>query len=125
VHRYDVELAHDAVTPVPDDIALDGIDEVLRVMLAGPWWSERVVTRHPVDAEVAVASGGRRWVCSAQARSVTVTEDDAAPVAASVAGDPMAVFLWLWGRVGDDEVVSDGDQRLVAEFRARLVECTG
>ena len=56
VHRYDAELAHDEVTPIPDDLALDGVDEVLRVMLAGPWWASRVVTEHPIEA------AGRRRV---------------------------------------------------------------
>ena len=62
VHRYDAELAHRDPTPVADDLAVDGIDEVLRVMLAGPWWAERVETEHPVDAVVAVESGGRLGV---------------------------------------------------------------
>ena len=63
IHRLDGELAHGDPTPIPDDIALDGIDEMLHVMLAGDWWAERVQTEHPVDALVAVEAGGRRWVC--------------------------------------------------------------
>ncbi len=129
VHRYDAELAHDAVTPIPDDLALDGIDEVLRAMLAGPWWASRVTTEHPVDAAVAVESGDHRWLCAVEAKSVTVTDDATSPAAATVAGDPAAVFLWLWGRVGDDQVSIEGEgeggRQVVAEFRARLVECTG
>ena len=35
VHRYDAELAHDDVTEVADDLALDGIDELLKVFLGG------------------------------------------------------------------------------------------
>lgn len=125
VHRYDAELALDEVTPIPDDLAVDGIDEVLRVMLGGPWWEQRVSTRHPVDARVAVESGGQRWRCAAQATSVTIDENSMSPAEGSVAGEPMAVFLWLWGRVGDDQVDLTGDRQVVAEFRARLVECTG
>jgi len=124
VHRYDAELAHDRVTPVPDDIALDGVDEVLRVMLAGPWWSDRVVTEHPIEALVAVACGGQRWVCDVRAGRITVS-DAAGTAAATISGEPMPLFLWLWGRVGDDQVRFDGDPALPAEFRARLAECTG
>lgn len=125
VHRYDAELALDDVTPIPGELALDGIDEVLRVMLAGPWWESRVTTEHPVDAMVAVESGQHRWVCSVEAKRVTIAADATSISDATVSGDPMAVFLWLWGRVGDDQVVLSGDEQVVAEFRARLVECTG
>jgi uncharacterized protein (TIGR03083 family) len=125
VHRYDAELAQGEVTAIPDDLALDGVDEVLRAMLGGPWWETRVTTNHPVDAVVAVQSAGHRWLCSAQANRVTITDDATSPAAATITGDPAAVFLWLWGRVGDDQVSLQGDPHVVAEFRARLVECTG
>jgi len=125
VHRYDAELAHGEVTAIPDDLALDGIDEVLRATLAGPWWVQRVSTRHPIGADVAVESAGHRWVCSAEAKRVTIADDATSPAAATVTGQPAAVFLWLWGRVGDDQVTFEGDQGVVAEFRARLVERTG
>ena len=36
VHRVDVESAFDAVTPVSDDLAVDGIDEVLDLFLVLP-----------------------------------------------------------------------------------------
>ena len=65
VHRYDGELAHADTTPVPDDIALDGIDEILKITLAGPWWTD-YATEHQVNALVAVESGGLRWICDAQ-----------------------------------------------------------
>jgi uncharacterized protein (TIGR03083 family) len=125
VHRYDAELAHDDPTPIPDDESLDGIDEVLRVMLGGPWWDGRVQTQHPVDATVAIEAGERRWLCDVRLTSVTVREDDDTSADATVAGDPMPVFLWLWGRVPDDSVRFTGDEALVTQFRARLVECTG
>lgn len=124
VHCYDVELAHGDVTSIPDDVALDGIDEVLKVMLAGPWWAQSVATRHPVGASVAVTSGEQAWVCQVEAKQVSVS-DGGGDVAGTVSGDPMAVFLWLWGRVGHDQVTIAGDESVVAEFRARLAECTG
>ena len=40
VHRIDVEQAHDVVTPIDPELALDGIDELLYPNLAGPWWEE-------------------------------------------------------------------------------------
>ena len=37
MHRADVEAAAGTVTPVDRELALDGIDEVLLMMLAGDW----------------------------------------------------------------------------------------
>lgn len=125
VHRYDAEQAHGDTTPIPSDIATDGIDEMLQVMLAGPWWKERVQTEHPVDALVAVESGGHRWICDVRRTSVTVTEGASTPATVTVAGDAADVFLWLWGRAGDEVVTFSGDETTGHEFRTRLVECSG
>jgi uncharacterized protein (TIGR03083 family) len=125
VHRYDAELAHSDPTPVADDLALDGVDEVLQVMLAGPWWSERVDTQYPVDAVVAVRAADRAWSCDVRQRSVTVSDGADAAAAATVQGEPQHVFLWLWGRVPDSAVQTSGDASILAQFRARLAECLG
>ncbi|HZC27392.1 MAG TPA: maleylpyruvate isomerase family mycothiol-dependent enzyme, partial [Actinopolymorphaceae bacterium] len=59
IHRVDVELAHEMLTPVDAELAADGIDEVLSIMLAGDWSDE------PVDdadgRSLDVLAGGRRW----------------------------------------------------------------
>jgi uncharacterized protein (TIGR03083 family) len=125
VHRYDAELAHHDPTPVADDLAVDGIDEVLRVMLAGPWWAERVATEHPVDAVVAVESAGHAWACDVRRTAVTISSEPAPSAVARVAGEPEQVFLWLWGRADDSSVELTGDAATMAELRARLVECLG
>lgn len=124
VHRYDAELAHRDLTPISDDLSLDGIDELLRVMLAGPWWDARVQTRHRVDALVAVESAGQRWLCDVREKSVAIVPGAAGEAAATVAGDPQAVFLWLWGRVDGGAVTLSGDLDVVSEFRHRIEECT-
>jgi uncharacterized protein (TIGR03083 family) len=125
VHRYDGEEAHGQTTPIPDDLAIDGVDEMLRVMLAGPWWQEKVQTAHPVDALVGFEVGGRRWLCDVREKSATVSEDDSGTAATSVSGTPMAVFLWLWGRISDEAVTVSGDAATGREIRARLAECSG
>jgi uncharacterized protein (TIGR03083 family) len=125
VHRYDAELAHGDPTPIADDLSLDGIDEVLRVMLGGTWWDGRVDTEHPVDAVISVDSGGAHWSCDVRRASVDISTDRGAPASAGVAGEPMQVFLWLWGRRGDESVELTGDAHAVAEFRLRIAECLG
>jgi uncharacterized protein (TIGR03083 family) len=125
VHRYDAELAHAATTAIADDLAVDGVDEVLHVMLAGPWWSERVDTSHPVDAVVSVQTGGHAWSCELHERSASVADEADASAAATVSGAPEPVFRWLWGRADDSEIERAGEAAVAAEFRARLVECLG
>jgi hypothetical protein len=93
-------------------------------MLHGNWAEWGVKTEHPVDATVAIETGGRRWRCDARADAVDVAADSAAAAAdATVSGQPATVFLWLWGRVGDDAVSRSGDAGATSEFRQRLVEC--
>lgn len=125
VHRVDAELAHDVRTPVEPELAVDGVDEVLRVTLAGPWWDELVTTEYPIDATVAIEAGGHRWRCDLTAKAVTISDDIGSPAAATIGGDAESVFLWLWGRAGDDSVDVAGDRATAADFRRRLAECTG
>jgi uncharacterized protein (TIGR03083 family) len=124
VHHYDAELAHEAPTLIDEGLATDGIDEVLRVMLAGSSWSE-FDTEEPLDARVRVTSGGRSWTVTADLRSVTVVEGDIDPVAVEIAGRPEDVFLWLWGRRDDEALAITGDQKLAPRLRRRLVEVMG
>lgn len=124
VHRVDAELAHDVVTPIDGALAVDGIDEVLRVMLAGSWADDEPPTPTPVDGRVRVSSGGRSWTVTLTAHSVRVNEADAAGVAVEVAGAPDDVYLWLWGRRGDEALAVAGDAGLAGAFRRRLQECT-
>jgi uncharacterized protein (TIGR03083 family) len=122
VHRADTELAHDAVTPIPDDLARDGVDEILQVMLHGNWAEWGATTQHPVDAAVAVETGGVRWRCDATEAVVDVVAGSTGPADVTVSGAPADVFLWLWGRGADDTVTVSGQTTAAAEFRQRLAE---
>lgn len=123
VHRIDVEQAHDAVSPIDPEVALDGIDEVLYPTLGGPWWEEGD-TAHPVDASVRLVAAGRSWTVHADATSVDVRQGAEGDAAAEIAGDPDRLYLWLWGRAGDDSVRSTGDPEVVRAFRGRISEAT-
>ncbi|MDO8308856.1 MAG: maleylpyruvate isomerase family mycothiol-dependent enzyme [Actinomycetota bacterium] len=98
VHRVDAELASGAATPVADDLALDGIDEVLHVMLADSGVDD--VSGPEVD-------GGR----------VTVTVSGT-----TIVGPASDLFLWLWGRgdAGRLEVLSGS----AADLRALVRDAT-
>jgi uncharacterized protein (TIGR03083 family) len=123
VHRIDVEQAHEVVTPIDPDLALDGIDELLFPNLGGPWWEEGD-TEHPIDATVRITADGRSWTVRADATSVEVSQGAEGDVATEIFGPAEAVFLWLWGRVADSAIESVGDEDVLREFRARVSEAT-
>jgi hypothetical protein len=144
VHRLDGELAQSDPTPIPVDISLDGVDEMLQVFVAGNWKGE---TDHPVDALVLIRADGHAWSCDVTGTTVTVHRapdartpdagtpdagtrdvetatgpDSEAEPALTVSGPADAMFLWVWGRGGDDRVDVSGDPQVLAELRGRLVE---
>jgi uncharacterized protein (TIGR03083 family) len=117
VHRVDVESAFGAAMPVAEDLAVDGIDEVLHLFLA--YQSPDVGPDGPGRGTVAVRTGDHIW------RS-TLGPDDVAlsrapgPADAVVSGEPSELLLWLWGRRPDAAVSREGDRELLAGFRERL-----
>jgi hypothetical protein len=111
------------VTPIDRELALDGIDELLVLMLGGPWWEEGD-TKHPVDATIRITAEGRSWTIRLDATSATVTQGAEGKADAEIFGDATPVFLWLWGRLPTDEVQAAGENPAVEEFRARVAECT-
>jgi uncharacterized protein (TIGR03083 family) len=121
VHRTDAELAIGAPTPVDAELAVDGVDEVLLLMLAGDWSDE------PDDAatgqRVAISTGGRTWDVRLGRESVSIAENGRAGDAA-LGGNPSDVLLWLWGRFPDERVRRSGDEEAIRLLRARLVLAT-
>ena len=120
VHRADVESASGAIGPVDAELATDGVDEVLVLMLAGDW-SDEVVPH--LTGTATVTTGGRSWRIVMTPAEVTV-EETGGDAEASVGGDPSDVLLWLWGRVADDAVRIDGDADVARRLRERLALAT-
>lgn len=122
IHRVDVELAHADVTPIDHALALDGVDEVLRRFLAGDWSDEPVTARAP--AVVRIEGGATAWRVvlepSAVVASVYLDRWPELPVDATASGDPLPMYLWLWGRGPDTEIAIDGDSAAIEHLDARL-----
>jgi len=123
VHRVDVQSAFDAVTQVDAELAVDGVDEVLTLMLAGDW-SDEPVERVGDGERIEVKPGGQRWVVILNANSIEVASPDGAAVDGTVRGAPSDVLLWLWGRAGDDAVDLGGDLAAIRLLRERLAWAT-
>jgi uncharacterized protein (TIGR03083 family) len=121
VHRVDAESAVGRTTPVDAALAVDGVDEVLVLMLAGDWSEE------PDDAAtgqgVVISTGGRSWLATLDRKSVTIAEAGG-EADATLEGDPSDVLLWLWGRSTDEQVTRSGDEDALRLLRSRLVIAT-
>jgi uncharacterized protein (TIGR03083 family) len=126
IHRVDAELAAGhGVTAIPDDLALDGIDEVLETFLAfgTRGWPQMFADKLAGGAgdTVAVRTGGRGWLVHLGPEVVRVQPGESGAAAtAQVGGDPHAVLLWLWRRVDADAVELSGDRSTVDRLRDLL-----
>ena len=128
IHRVDAELAlGESLAAIPDDLALDGVDEVLVRFLAygSRQWTEDF-GEHLAGCDgraVLVTAGGSRWHVRLTPSGVDVAVGSG-PAAASVSGEAADVLLWLWRRVDDDAVGLDGDPTLIAQLRDLLGDAT-
>jgi uncharacterized protein (TIGR03083 family) len=135
IHRIDAELTAGLPSVrVPDDLALDGVDEVLVRFLAcfSPGAIADADVEHPAsfdpDADaIVVTSAGRSWtVRPSSSNEVTVTDGAASRAAtrAELSAPPDPMLRWLWGRIGDDAITVDGDPAWAAYLRRLLAATT-
>lgn len=102
-------------------LALDGIDEVLRL-----WLGTRLGADVGGDGSVVrVTAGGRAWTVGlhrfiAEVHEGVEVAGQPVPADAVVTGSPLAVYGWLWGRRTSADVVATGDVGTVALLRAVL-----
>jgi uncharacterized protein (TIGR03083 family) len=121
VHRADVESAVEAMTPIDDELAIDGVDEVLDAFLAGDWSSEPIA--EAAGKVVAVRTGEHAWLVTLQPELVRLDRRVGASDAL-VSGEPSELLLWLWGRRPQQAVTAEGDHDVLQAFRRRLVSVT-
>ena len=136
VHRVDVEQGHGIDGLVVADLAADGVDELLVVMLTG----------YPAWAEVAEYGSTLRLECTDQEAAWTlryVTFSGRSPnTGTEFADEPSFIFaegsvptafargtasdllLYGWGRRPLTALTVDGDLTLVADFRSVAADVT-
>jgi uncharacterized protein (TIGR03083 family) len=132
MHRIDAELAAGlAPTHVPDDLAVDGAEEVLKRFLAyfSPQELATMKGGQPAAADgtetIVVTAGDSSWtVRPSAAREVTVKDGVHGHPQAVIeaAADPM--LRWLWGRAGDEVVTVTGDPAWSDYLRRMLAATT-
>jgi uncharacterized protein (TIGR03083 family) len=113
IHRVDAELASGAVTDVPVDQAVDGIDELLTGFL--PRKSSRLrpettrtISVQPTDADAA-------WLVTAGPDGAT-TERVAADADVVVRGSASDLYLLVWNRHSLDGIDVAGDASLLVDW---------
>ncbi|HEY0699289.1 MAG TPA: maleylpyruvate isomerase family mycothiol-dependent enzyme [Micromonospora sp.] len=114
IHRIDAELAAGApIADIPDDLAVDGIDEVLVCFLAyaSRQWPQAFESVLPAaDLRVRIGVAGRTWLVLMSPSGVEVQPEPGALAAdATVTGTPADVLRWLWRRADDSAVRVEGD----------------
>ena len=144
IHRIDAELGvREQVTPVADDLAIDGIDELLKVFVAfsvseWPDYFTEALKDSPgraclIKADVTTDSPCVSWLVKISPVSFTVeggpgekTDVTTAPDV-TVSGTPTDVLRWSWNRETPgmpSRVKIEGDASAMAEFRACVTTAT-
>lgn len=114
IHRIDAELANGSVTTIPEDLALDGVDEVLDFLpLLGSWEG---APNHAFGIVSICTLGSKQdtyWDIEFTADYAKVTKAESVnPLARLIIlGTPEAMDLYLWGRINssDSRITITGD----------------
>jgi len=132
IHRIDAELGTgQPVAPVPADLAVDGIDELLKVFLAysvAEWgdYFTSILASSP-GWTYTVRTDGAAWRLRTGPGLVAVDDgpDDAADV--TISGPPTALLRWVWNRESAGEpsaVTVDGPPQALDELHRCIITAT-
>lgn len=135
VHRADAELAHGPANPVDPDLATDGIDELITVMLTGvPAWgrfsgSGQTVTVGTEDTSASWSLEFGRFKGTSPVSGTTLDISaaeltDATPTDAQISGSASDVFLWLWGRGDISRLTVTGAEEMAGVLRMLAIDAT-
>jgi len=134
IHRVDAEATAGAISPLDPALALDGVDEVLRVMYGGvPTWG--TFTADPAaTVRVTATDSGATWFLTCgtfvgtaptgeevDAADLRVADTDlGASAAAQIRGTAADLDCWLWHRPPFGEVEQTGDAGVLATFNSTI-----
>jgi len=117
IHRFDAQQAHGMPEPIVSDLAADGLDEMIDIIIP------RVVSRDDVslgDGELTLRSSeDREWrlrLCADGVERIDVTSSDA-PV---VSGTTSLLLLAVTGRVPWDATEISGDRQVLEHWTTAL-----
>jgi uncharacterized protein (TIGR03083 family) len=138
IHRIDAELGVGVpVAEIPDDLAIDGVDELLKVFVSysvsewADYFTEALA--HSPGRSYAINTDGVSWLVGTSPGRFSLgggpgmTVPEYANTDVTVSGTPAALLRWAWNRETPDEpsgVAIDGDPEALAEFRRCVVIST-
>jgi len=126
VHRVDVQGAAGVdIAPVQAEFAVDGIDEILLLWFGHKLYQDQKAAT--TEGAVGVQAAGRSWLALLGRNRCTarrVPAIDARAADALIIGDPLNVYLWLWGRLPNHSVTISGDYDASAHLWALLRPAT-
>ena len=106
IHRIDAEQAAGEVSTIDQDLALDGVDEVLDFLpLLGSWPEAPNVAFGIVSIVASTKNGSKIWDMHFTNEAATVSVADQANASARlvISGDAEAMDLYLWGRIDSSD----------------------
>jgi uncharacterized protein (TIGR03083 family) len=114
IHRFDAQSAAGTTAPMRTELAVDGIDEFLTVFL--PRLAGGVTALDDATVHLHCTDSEGEWLIVRDGDDLVVTREHAkGDVAAR--GTASDLMLFLWGRVGDDQLEVFGDAGALARFR--------
>ncbi|SIM79308.1 maleylpyruvate isomerase family mycothiol-dependent enzyme [Micromonospora cremea] len=132
IHRIDAELGVGApVAPIPDDLAVDGVDELLKVFVeygVAEWakFFTEILDDSP-GWTYTLRTDGAAWSVRTGPGVFRVTDGAADAADVSVTGPPAAMLRWVWGRelAGQPSGVTiEGPAEAVTQLRRCIATAT-
>lgn len=117
IHRVDAELSSGQSSPVDPELAVDGVDEVLTIFLAGDWSEAPAENCH--GQRIVGRTGGRAEEAELVREAVPVSAPRG-DADAELSGDPEPLLHGLWGRGSASRLTPAGDAAVLTLLRDRL-----
>lgn len=124
IHRADIESAVGRLPDVPDEVAADGIDELVERMLCNDDVEYYEGYSPGRGQRVAVAAAGASWTVTLGTETASFTRAFSADADATIEGDGASTLFALWNRLPYTAVSTAGDQSALTALRALVSEAT-
>jgi uncharacterized protein (TIGR03083 family) len=115
VHTYDAEITVGAAQPLPEEIAIDGVEEFLFTCCATTiaWPHEPAVLDYEATTE---GRTWRIWLAADGVRVARRSASDTAPANASIPATASDLVLHFYGRILLDGMKVEGDRRVFEQL---------
>jgi uncharacterized protein (TIGR03083 family) len=124
IHRADVESAIGRQPPIPDEVAVDGIDELIERMLSSDDPDFYEGTPPGRGERVAITAAGSAWTLTLGPAVASFTREAETDVDATVEGDAGSLLLAVWNRLPYSAVTVTGDEAALATLQALVAAAT-